>query len=848
MLPDRYNFHEAEPRLAQIWSDESLYAFPQEGTSPIFTIDTPPPTVSGELHIGHCYSYTQIDVIARFQRMRGKRVFFPMGFDDNGLPTERFVEKTIQHKAQDMDLPTFIASCAQLIEQTESRLEHLWNRLSLSVDWRYRYSTISPEAQRTSQWSFIQLYQAGRAYAQPAPTLWCPECQTAIAQAEVYDSLLPTLFSTLAFQLEDGSILPIATTRPELLPACVAIFVHPDDKRYARLVGSHARIASSTFSPQAFIEVPILVDDLVDPDKGSGAVMCCTFGDSTDVRWWWKHQLPLRIALGHNGCMTDLAGELAGLSSNQARQSILKLLAAQGSILDQQSIEHNVDFHERCDTPVEYRHTRQWFIRILDQKERFIEAGRQIQWRPEYMRSRYEHWVENLQWDWCISRQRFMGVPFPVWMCRACGEIKLARLEQLPIDPRITAPDEPCVCGATDFVPEHDVMDTWATSSCSPFIIGRWTSDPAWFAQHFPASLRPQAHDIIRTWAFYTIVKSLYHTNTIPWETLMISGHVLSTRRNKISKSKAHGKIGPLALIEQESADALRYWATSVKAGQDTTFSSDILANGRRLVTKLWHACRFAERHLYDLTPEQFHAQPSLLLPSDRWLLNRLAQTISEATNELEQGDYAATRAATERFFWSDLCDNYLELVKARLYSEPGSARLAAQWTLAQALLCVLKLFAPYLPFVTEELYQGLFRVHEGAISLHLSAWPIVQPTWQDQQAEADGMLLLELLRQVRKYKAERGLSVGAELATLHIDAPPEARQFLIVATVDIKSATRACTLFFSAQPHEAETLHPLRMLDDEVGADVHSWRGSPTTPLANADDVEAVINLHRTR
>ncbi|HEV2656055.1 MAG TPA: valine--tRNA ligase, partial [Ktedonobacteraceae bacterium] len=603
---------------------------------------TPPPTVSGELHIGHCYSYTQTDVIARFHRMRGERVFYPMGFDDNGLPTERFVEKSIGRKATEMERGEFLARCQELIEQTEDRFEALWRRLSLSVDWKQRYATISPLAQRTSQWSFIQLYQAGRAYTQVAPTLWCPECQTAIAQAEVDDITLPTLFSTLAFRLQDGGVLPIATTRPELLPACVAIFVHPGDARYAHLIGTTASIDSTAFSREARIEVPILGDELADPAKGSGAVMCCTFGDSTDVRWWRTHQLPLRAALGRDGRMTALAGPYTGVPIAAVRKRILADLAEQGLILRQETIEHNVGTHERCSTPVEYLQTKQWFIRVLDQKERFLAAGREIQWHPEYMRARYEHWVENLQWDWCISRQRFLGVPFPAWTCRACGEMLLASLDQLPIDPRITAPAQPCSCGSMDFEPEPDVMDTWATSSCSPLIISRWVDDPAWFAQHFPANLRPQAHDIIRTWAFYTIVKSLYHTNELPWRSVIISGHALSAERSKISKSKAHSTAGPLALIEQESADALRYWATSIKTGSDTIFNPEMLATGRRLVTKLWNASRLAERCLQRLDASLLNGPaPERLLATDRWLLSRLARTTLYATDELARGEYA---------------------------------------------------------------------------------------------------------------------------------------------------------------------------------------------------------------
>lgn len=795
MLPNRYNFREIEPALAQFWADHNTYAFDTHGSGPTFTIDTPPPTVSGELHLGHCFSYTQTDVIARFHRMRGERVLYPMGFDDNGLPTERFVERTIRRKATQMERSDFLKHCLELIEQTEDRFEALWHRLSLSVDWAYRYSTISPQAQRASQWSFIQLFQAGRAYTQLAPTLWCPECRTAIAQAEVDDMTLPTLFSTLAFKLQDGSTLPIATTRPELLPACVAIFVHPTDKRYAHLIGSFASIESAGFSQKQRIEVPILADEQADPAKGTGAVMCCTFGDSTDVSWWRSHRLPLLAAIGRDGRMTALAGPLASLPVTEARRLLLQHLAEQDLMLNQETIEHNVGAHERCGTPVEYLHTRQWFIRVLDQKERFLQAGRQIRWHPEYMRTRYEHWVENLQWDWCISRQRFLGVPFPAWTCRACGEIMLATQDQLPLDPRISPPSKACACGSTDFEPEQDVMDTWATSSCSPLIISRWAeNDPAWFTQHFPTNLRPQAHDIIRTWAFYTIVKSVYHTDSAPWDMITISGHGLSSQRSKISKSKTHSEVGPLTLIEQESADALRYWATSVKAGNDTPLNLETIATGRRLVTKLWNASRFAAGRLQNLTSEQIASEqlPALLLPTDRWLLSRLAHTIEYATTELARGEYSTARAELERFFWSELCDNYLELAKSRLYREEGSERTAAQWTLYQALLATLKMLAPYLPFVTEQIYQQLFRQWETTLSIHLTAWPVWHEQWIDAGAEETGKVLLEALRQVRRYKAEQGLSVGAELAMLTIKIHSKLCPALQATFVDLKSATRA--------------------------------------------------------
>ena len=803
MLPNRYDFREAEPRLALFWAETNTYAFDATGAGPIFSIDTPPPHVSGQLHLGHCYSYTQADVIARYHRMRGERVFYPMGFDDNGLPTERFVEKTIGQKAIELGREAFIDACLKLTGLTEDRFEQLWRRLGLSVDWHYRYSTISPEARRVSQWSFIQLYQSGRAYAQLAPMLWCPECQTAIAQAEVNDAILPTQFSTLAFHLLDGSILPIATTRPELLPACVAIFVHPQDERYAHLIGTSASIEIGAPAAAVRIEVPILADELADPTKGTGAVMCCTFGDSTDVRWWHTHQLPLRAAIGRDGRMTTAAGVYAGLTITEARKRILQDLAERGLILRQETIEHNVGVHERCDAPVEYLQTRQWFIHILDEKERLLEAGRQIQWHPEHMRTRYEHWVEHLQWDWCISRQRYFGVPFPAWTCRACGKTLLATWEQLPVDPQTASPLTPCACGSTDFEPESDVMDTWATSSCTPLILGGWPADqnehnkhndPQWFAQHFPSSLHPQAHDIIRTWAFYTIVKSLYHTGKIPWHALMISGHALSEERRKISKSKAHKEAGPMEVIEQESADALRYWATAGRIGADSPFNTETIANGRRLVTKLWNASRFAESHLQDFKLEMISESnmPTNLLPTDRWLLSRLARTIAYATQELDSYEYATARMEVERFFWSDLCDNYLELAKARLYGEPGLERYAAQWSLYHALLTVLKLLAPHLPYITEEIYQGLFRQWESAVSIHRASWPAEQPDWIDSQAEETGKTLLELLRQVRRYKAEHGLSVGAALESLHVQVAPEQLTALETILNDIRSATRA--------------------------------------------------------
>jgi valyl-tRNA synthetase len=788
MLPNRYDFTEAEPRLAALWHEQSTYAFDPDGPGAAYRIDTPPPTVSGQLHLGHCYSYTQADVFARYRRMRGDRVFYPMGFDDNGLPTERYVEKVLGRTARQMGRTAFIEACLRLTAETEDTFERLWRRLGLSIDWRYRYSTIAPAARRVSQWAFIQLHRAGRVYAQEAPTLWCPECRTAIAQAELDEVTIASQFSTLAFMLPDGAVLPIATTRAELLPACVAVFVHPADARYSALHG-----ASAT-TPLWGASVPILTDEGVDPAKGTGAVMCCTFGDGADVRWWRTHALPLRAVIDADGRMTAAAGAYAGLTTTAARARILGDLAAAGTLLGQTALDHLVATHERCGTPVEYRHARQWFIRVLDRKARLIEAGRRIRWHPAYMRQRYESWVEQLQWDWCVSRQRMYGVPFPAWTCRACGATALAELEQLPVDPAITAPAHPCACGAADFAPEPDVMDTWATSSCTPLLLAGWPDAPD-SATRLPASVRPQAHDIIRTWAFYSIAQTLEHTGDIPWRDLLISGHGLSAQRTKISKSKDHTERGPLAVIEAESADALRYWATAGRTGADSPYVPETVNTGRRLVTKLWNAGRFAAGRLADYTVPA--AAPALAL-TDEWLLARLDDAITRATAALEGYEFAAARDEVERFFWSDLCDNYFELAKARLYGDDPAPRLAAQWTLDHALLAVLKLFAPYLPYVTEALYLSLFRDREGHASVHTAPWPVPLARAAAPRP-ALGAALLAILNQTRKAKAERSFSVGAELPALAIHAPRGTLALLRAVETDLRGATRARAIRFVA-------------------------------------------------
>ncbi|HEU4323713.1 MAG TPA: valine--tRNA ligase [Roseiflexaceae bacterium] len=790
-FPQRYDPAEAERRWQETWARDGIYEFAPDDDRPIFAIDTPPPTVSGEIHIGHVYSYVQAEAMARFWRMQGFNVYYPFGFDDNGLPTERYVERTRGLRARDVGREAFISACLDVSREVEDRFEAFWKSLGMSVDWRLRYSTIDAQARRTSQWSFLDLYRCGLVYRTQAPNPWCVECQTAIAQAEMDDAERRTTFYTLSFGLDGAdATLPIATTRPELLPACVAVFVHPDDGRFAGLVGQQAT------TPLFGRRVPILADPAVDPQKGSGAVMCCTFGDATDVAWWRAHSLPLIPLVTRQGRLGEEGGPYAGQTLAEARASILADLRAAGLISAERPAEQSIRVHERCGTPLEILETRQWFIRVLDAKEALLEAGRRISWHPAHMQTRYEHWVTNLSWDWCISRQRFFGVPFPLWHCDACGAVVLAEQHQLPIDPSSAAPPHPCACGNADLRPEEDVMDTWATSSVSPQIAGQMLADPQLFGRLFPMQLRPQAHDIIRTWAFSTIVKSHYHFGTIPWETLMISGHGLDASGHSIHKSKGNSPIAPGALIGRYGADAVRYWACGGSVGADQPLNEEAMKQGGRLVTKLWNAARFVAGQLDGFDPA---APAPALLPTDRALLSWLQRLILRATERMRAYDYAGARDAAERFFWGTFCDYYLELVKSRLYDGTGDQRRAAQYTLYHALHTVLKLLAPILPHITEEIYQRLFA--SGGGSIHRAAWPVADEALLDPEGERTGAALLELTDHIRRFKTARGMGLGTALARLTL-SPADAtlRRALEQAAPDLRSITRAQAIDFAGE------------------------------------------------
>jgi len=784
-IPKRYEAMNVEPKWQQYWEDKRVNSFQPRKGRIVYSIDTPPPTVSGNLHMGHCYSYSQTDFYARFWRMNGRAVFYPMGWDDNGLPTERLVEKRLGITPEKVGAEAFLQAIGQTSKQLEEKYEKLWRRLGLSVNWRYTYSTISPAARKIAQHSFLDLYQKEDVYLSSSPTIWCSFCKTAIAHAEVTDMLRQAEFVTIAFSLEDGQTLPIATTRPELLPACVAIFVNQDDKRYRHLIDQKAK------TPLFGKEVPILSDPKADPGKGTGIVMCCTFGDATDIKWWREHALPLINIIGHDGKLNQNSGFLTDLDIKAARKKIIEELSNQGLILDKKAASQTVSVHERCETPIEYIETKQWFINVLDRKEMLLEAGRKINWHPAHMLSRYEDWVQNLEWDWCISRQRYHGVPFPLWYCLKCGEVLPAEFSELPIDPRTQNPSRPCKCGSEEFTPETSVMDTWMTSSMSPQIAGGWLNQTKLFNQVFPMSLRPQAYDIIRTWTFYTVVKSLYHFDKFPWSDIAISGHGLSPEGHKVSKSKGGNILDPIKVMEKYSADTIRYWAASTKLGEDSLISEDKIAAGQKLINKLWNVASFAFPFLKVYRPSE---SIPCLVPVDKWVLSRLQSLIIEATESFKQYDHASGKIKVEAYFWDIIADNYLEMVKTRLYDlEDGAPeKESAKFTLYQAILTLLKLLAPITPYVTEEIFQLCFKRHEVAESVHLTYWPEVNGELIDPNAEILGEALVEIATAARRYKSEHQLPMGTPLDRIKIAlSQSELLQQLEASITDIKSVTR---------------------------------------------------------
>ena len=744
-LPKNYDIEEVERRWQDTWRDEENY-FDPDSTKPRFIIDTPPPYPTGNFHIGNALNWFYIDFVARYKRMRGFNVMFPQGWDCHGLPTEVKVEETYGITKNDVPRERFREMCRDLTLGNIEKMRATMRRLGFSTDWSHEYVTMLPEYYKKTQASFLQMLKAGDIYQSEHPVNFCTRCETAIAFAEVNYAPRTTTLNYFDF---DG--VEIATTRPELLAACVAVAVHPGDERYRGMKG--ATLAVPIFGHR----VPVIEDVAVDPEFGSGAVMICTFGDKTDVYWWKQHSLDLRKAIDRQGVMTAVAGRYAGMSSDACRKAILEDMEEAGILKRREELEQRVGTCWRCKTPIEILSERQWFVRV-HQKE-ILEAAKEITWLPEHMFTRLENWTESMEWDWCISRQRIFATPIPVWFCDACGGTILPAMEDLPVDPTADMPKAPCPrCGGTRFTGEKDVLDTWMDSSISVLHVTGW--DGSSRPPLFPAQLRPQGHDIIRTWAFYTILRSKALAGSHPWEQILINGMVLGDDGFKMSKSR-NNIISPEEVVGKYGADALRQWGAGGAAiGSDIMFNWNDVVAASRFQTKLWNIFRFVMGHL------ERGADPAAPVTEliDRWLLVRLSDTVAEATAAMEGYQFDRALKAVREFAWNTLADDYIEIAKGRLYAEEGG-RASAASALRTTMDVLCRLLAPIIPHFAEECYHIL----TGG-SVHKEAWPDF--TYADDEARRHGDLLVKTVAELRRYKHDKGMALNAPLGHVTIYAP----------------------------------------------------------------------------
>ncbi|GAA3812684.1 valine--tRNA ligase [Cellulomonas soli] len=835
-VPDKVSLDGVEARWDSAWSEQGLYAFDRTATrEQVYSIDTPPPTVSGSLHVGHVFSYTHTDVVARYRRMQGAEVFYPMGWDDNGLPTERRVQNYYGVRC-DTSLPydpdfvppheggegksikaadqlpisrrNFVELCERLTVEDERQFEALWRRLGLSVDWSRTYQTISAESRAVAQQAFLRNLARDEAYQAEAPGLWDVTFQTAVAQAELEARDYPGAFHRVAFHQADGTAVHIETTRPELLPACVALIAHPDDERYQHLFGT------TVTTPLFGVEVPVLAHPLAEQDKGAGIAMCCTFGDLTDVTWWRELQLPTRSVIGRDGRLLRdtpewigteagraVYAELAGKTTFSAREAVVAGLRETGDLDGEpQTTQRKANFFEKGDKPLEIVTSRQWYIRNGGRdealREQLLARGVELDFHPDFMKVRYENWVGGLNGDWLISRQRFFGVPFPVWYAldehgEVLYETPLVPSEdQLPIDPSSDVPagysaDQRGVPGG--FVGDPDVMDTWATSSLTPQIAGGWRTDPDLFSRVFPMDLRPQGQDIIRTWLFSTVVRSHLEHGSLPWSDAAISGWILDPDRKKMSKSKGN-VVTPMGLLEEHGSDAVRYWAASARLGTDAAFEVGQMKIGRRLAIKVLNASKFALS--FGDPTEPVVLDPALVtVPLDRAMLAGLADVVEKATAALEAYDHTRALELSETFFWT-FCDDYLELVKDRAYAadEDPTGAASARAALGLALDVMLRLFAPVLPFATEEVWSW-WRTG----SVHRQPWPepsALRAAAGDAEVGVVGAAGAALAA-LRKVKSEAKVSMRTQIAAVTLSVPEALRAGVELALGDVRAAGR---------------------------------------------------------
>ena len=774
-IPKDYDFKK-EKVWEQKWEDENIYKYIGDGSRPRYIIDTPPPYPTGAIHLGHVLNWVYIDMNARYRRQKGFDVLFPQGWDCHGLPTEVKVEETHGIKKNDVSRAKFREYCIDLTTKNIASMKKDMKAMGYSQDWTREFVTMNPDYMKRTQYSFLKMYEDGLIYQGKHPVNWCPRCQTAIAFAEVeysdnttflnyvnfppavedsYDDIASSQESGKQADPKEEGIL-IATTRPELMSACVAVVIHPEDERYTHLLGKYVEV------PLSHQKVKIIADEEVDPEFGTGAVMICTFGDKTDVSWVQKYDLEVINVMDDTGKLTAAAGRYEGMDLQSCKKQTIEDLDNEGYLLKQEEVDQNVGQCWRCKTPVEILLKKQWFVAVRDLIEKTKVAADEMKWVPDHMKSRMINWADSMEWDWCISRQRIFATPIPVWYCKDCGKVIIPDAEDLPIDPTVDKPKHACDCGCEEFIAEEDVLDTWMDSSISPLSIAGWPDED--YVNHFPSDIRPQGHDIIRTWAFYTTLRCIALTGQKPFDDIVINGMVFGEDGNKMSKSRPEFVVGPEEVIEKYGADSLRTWAANSVPGSDVIFDWKDIKHGYRFLRKFWNAFRFISMQIFDEEIAYGDVKDNLG-PIDLWILsklNNLNKTVDEAFAEY---NFAETITSIERFFWHDFCDEYIEAVKYRLYTDVSDeSRRAAKYTLRTVVETSLKLLAPIAPFFTEEVYQ-----YFSDESIHTTSWPEVYDELINEEMENKGETTVELIDEVRRFKSSAKIPLNAELSEVNV-------------------------------------------------------------------------------
>ncbi|WP_409199644.1 valine--tRNA ligase [Methanobrevibacter sp. DSM 116169] len=850
-IPKDYN-QGCEKEWQKKWENDEIYKFLDDGTKPRYVIDTPPPYPTGSIHLGHVLNWTYIDMNARYRRLKGLDVLFPQGWDCHGLPTEVKVEETHNIKKNDISKAEFRKYCVDLTTENIDLMKNQMKLLGFSQDWSREFVTMTPEYMRKTQYSFLKMYDDNLLYQGIHPVNWCPRCETAIAFAEVeydenetflnyvnfppakesiYDDITSSKTSGKQAQADEEGVL-IATTRPELMSACVAVVVNPEDSRYSKLLNKYVEV------PLSCQKVKIIADEEVDPEFGTGAVMVCTFGDKTDVSWVNKHGLEIIEAIDEKGLMTESAGRYEGLGLQECKLKTIDDLEDEGYLIKQENVDQNVGKCWRCKTPIEILVKKQWFIAVRDLTSQIKDAANDMNWVPEHMKSRLLNWADSMEWDWCISRQRIFATPIPVWYCKDCGEIILPAEEDLPIDPISDKPQKPCKCGSTEFTGEEDVLDTWMDSSISPLSIAGWPNKE--FKNNFPSNIRPQGHDIIRTWAFYTILRTLALEGEKPFDDIVINGMVFGEDGYKMSKSRGN-VVGPEEVVSEYGADALRTWAANSLPGSDVAFDWKDIKYGYKFLRKFWNAFRFISMHIFN-EEIKYEEIANSLNPSDKWILSKLNNLNKDVDEAFNTYTFANTINAIEKFVWHDFCDEYIEAVKYRLYNDDISdeSRKAAKYTLKTVIETSLILLSPITPFFSEEVYQYF----NEDISVHNASWPQINNDLISEDSENEGKIAIDIIGDIRRFKSSSKIPLNVPLDTVKIYADDEIKNTLDKFSDDIKGTLKINNLILTdGKPDVHEKIVEITPDMSKIGPEFKNDAGKIIKYL-NTTSLDEIANI----